>query len=81
MHYTEIENNLNALNASAAPAPKAKAKKKPAAAPAGIATVFVQDELHLRTIMRVVKALKLESKGITPEVLMAGVKQHEAVAA
>ena len=80
MHYTEIEKNLNALNAASTPQ-KTKTTKKKSAAPAGIATVFVQDELHLRTIMRVVKALKLESKGITPEVLMAGVKQHEAVAA
>ena len=79
MHFTEIEKNLNALNA-ASPAPKAK-KKKSAAAPAGIATVFASDELHLRTLERVVAALNLERKGITPEILVAGVKQHEAVAA
>jgi hypothetical protein len=81
MHINDIENNLNALNASAAPAPKAKAKKKSAAAPAGMATVFVQDELHLRTIMRVVKALNLEAKGVTAEILVAGVKQYEGAAA
>ena len=81
MHYSEIEQNLNTLNASAGPAPKAKGKKKLAAAPAGMATVFVQDELHLHTIMRVVKALNLEAKGVTADILVAGVKQYEGAAA
>jgi hypothetical protein len=81
MTIADIQNNLAALNA-ANPAPKAKAKKKSAAAPAaGMATVFVQDELHLRTIVRVVKALNLEAKGVTAEILVAGVKQFEGAAA
>jgi hypothetical protein len=80
MQITDIQNNLAALNA-ANPALKAKAKKKSAAAPAGMATVFVQDELHLLTILRVVKALNLEAKGVTAEILVAGVKQFEGAAA
>lgn len=80
MHINEIENNLNALN-TAIPAPKAKTKKKSTTAPAGIATAFASDELHLRTLSRVVAALNLERKGITAEILVAGVKQHEGLAA
>lgn len=90
MTIEQIMQNVAAANAAETTAPKKKAAPKATPKPVAFTTpppvialparVPTEDERLKLTVARIVKAFGLEKQGITPEAMLAGLKQYEGAA-
>lgn len=74
MELINIQNNVAALNASTRKSVKKTAPKKPAAPTVPPVNL---DEILRVNATRICNAFGMVARGVTPDILVAGVKQYE----